>query len=772
MRVSAAALIATLVLVAAALLGVASRTPPAPAPLDAPATQFSAARAQAALAPIAGEPRVPGTPAHAAARDHLRAQLLELGLESTVLEGLGYLHLPGQSPTVTAAGRVETILATRRAADPSASTGTVVLATHYDSVVGSPGAADPGIGLATLLEATRALADDPAAPNDLAVLITDGEEAGLLGAQAFVRDHAHLLKAPVVVINHEARGGAGRPVTIRASGDLAAHLARTPRPEVESAMEAMFELVPNNTDFSIFTEAGWRGVDTATAGDSWAYHTPADNLARLDLGALQQMGDTTLALSRDLLRTDLADIDREPDGPTTTLAWGLVTFPSWSVAPLAALGLLLASAAVAWRRMRAELSILAALGGAGLALIVVAAAAIGATATWEVATALDPARASLVVGEPARPLPYLAAQLVAAAAVFTIVTRWARRRPGLEAIAVGGVWLFAALTLFGALAMPSAVTWLLVPVVAASAGLVASVPLVGMARVALVTLSLLPAAWMTGAQISGAFDSGVGLGAPLIGAFAGLALVFAASVSEAVRHTPEVSAVGAVADENASARPGRRSRGRAVAVEAGLVAVALAVPAAATGVAAALDSPAHAPRQELAGARIETSDAGETTAFWHTSVRTPWGTAANGRTAPADPALFAAPTITVTADRLVGDRREVSLQLTSRRQAPRMELEVEGGRLAEVTVDAVEAPDPRGSSLILTGMPPGPVEVTLTLADLQDKVALHLHDDTADLAAVPGYTAPPSDVLLVLPQVTVATRHHLPGRPQQALPSP
>src|SRR4029453_6210943 len=66
----------------------------------------------------------------------------------------------------------------------------VVLMAHYDGVPGGPAAADAGSGPAAILETLRALRAGPPLAHDVIALITDGEEAGLLGAAAFVREHA------------------------------------------------------------------------------------------------------------------------------------------------------------------------------------------------------------------------------------------------------------------------------------------------------------------------------------------------------------------------------------------------------------------------------------------------------------------------------------------------------------------------------------------------------------------------------------------------------
>ena len=65
----------------------------------------------------------------------------------------------------------------------------ILLVCHYDSVATASGASDDGSGVATLLETARALRAGPPIKNDVIFLFTNGEEVGLLGTQAFVKQH-------------------------------------------------------------------------------------------------------------------------------------------------------------------------------------------------------------------------------------------------------------------------------------------------------------------------------------------------------------------------------------------------------------------------------------------------------------------------------------------------------------------------------------------------------------------------------------------------------
>src|SRR5690606_11536726 len=83
----------------------------------------------------------------------------------------------------------------------------VLLAAHYDSVAAGPGASDDGAGVAVLIETARALRAGPPLARDVWLLASDGEELGLIGAEAFV--HEPEFARIATVINLEARGTRG-----------------------------------------------------------------------------------------------------------------------------------------------------------------------------------------------------------------------------------------------------------------------------------------------------------------------------------------------------------------------------------------------------------------------------------------------------------------------------------------------------------------------------------------------------------------------------------
>ncbi|MGH9702464.1 MAG: M20/M25/M40 family metallo-hydrolase, partial [Candidatus Acidiferrales bacterium] len=182
-----------------ALISIRYQTPP-PKPADAPAMEFSAARARQFLQELLGDgtPHPIGSAANAQVRSRILSNLVKLGYapevqRETVCSSFG------------ACGDVQNVVARREGLEPGPA---ILLAAHYDSVGAGPGASDDGAGAAAVLEIARALKAAPPLRHSIIFLIDDGEEAGLLGARAFV-EHHRWAKEVAAAVNLEARGTSG-----------------------------------------------------------------------------------------------------------------------------------------------------------------------------------------------------------------------------------------------------------------------------------------------------------------------------------------------------------------------------------------------------------------------------------------------------------------------------------------------------------------------------------------------------------------------------------
>lgn len=210
----------------------------------------------------------------------------------------------------------------------------VLVVAHYDSVGAGMGASDDGIGVGVLLEVARLLRDQPAR-NRVAFLFTDGEEAGLLGAEAFVADES-LSKDVAAVVNVEMRGTHGLSNMFETSTGnrwLIRHLAGAlERPQATSFFYAIYNLLPNDTDVTIFKRAGKAAVNFAAIGGVNWYHTPYDDLAHASERTLQHHGDNVLGTVRALADADLAARSSRDATFFDILGWHLIWWPQeWTL---------------------------------------------------------------------------------------------------------------------------------------------------------------------------------------------------------------------------------------------------------------------------------------------------------------------------------------------------------------------------------------------------------------------------------------------------------
>src|SRR6185437_1606948 len=247
-------------------------------PANAPATIFSAGRAYATLGRVLGpeKPHPVSSDENAAVRARILKEFAALGVKTSTYTAFtcnawrGFASIP--CATVT------DILAEVMPGEGKA----IVLLAHYDSVPAGPGASDDESGAATVLETARALrARAGKSLHPVLAVITDGEEAGLLGAQAFLQNAA--LKARVgAVVNVEARGTRGRSLLFQTSpgdGNLIDLYARSvPYYATSSLYAEIYRLLPNDTDLTLFIKQGFPSFNFAFSENVADYHTPLDQI--------------------------------------------------------------------------------------------------------------------------------------------------------------------------------------------------------------------------------------------------------------------------------------------------------------------------------------------------------------------------------------------------------------------------------------------------------------------------------------------------------------
>ena len=480
-RRALAALAAVAVLALTGFAAVRAVQPPAARDASAPAGEFSAARAFQHVEAIATEPHPVGSPAQQRVLDHLLGTLRGLGLTPEVQDTVS---AQGAELSSSAGGvglaRVRNVVAR---IPGTASTGRVFLVAHYDSAQVAPGANDDAAGTSAILEVARALTAGAPPRNDIVLVLTDGEEACLCGARAFVDQHP-LARDGGVVLNLEARGSSGPAIMFETSAGnrhvVGVYGSAAPRPVGTSFAVEIYRVLPNNTDFTPFREAAFTGLNTAYIDGAAVYHAPTDVPSAMNRDSLQHHGDNALAVVRALGGRDLAPLLRadaaapaRDDATYFPVLGMLVRHPGSLVWPIAVLALV-AVGALAWlARRRGLLTVRRGSTAAALTLIPMVAAPALAQGLWLVLTLVRPEYAALPI-DPYRPGWYRLAVCALTALVLLAWYALARRRIGPAALAIAGLGWLALLGLALAAAAPGGSYLAAVPALAgALAGVVA-----------------------------------------------------------------------------------------------------------------------------------------------------------------------------------------------------------------------------------------------------------------------------------------------------------
>ncbi|MGN6104246.1 MAG: M28 family peptidase [Kofleriaceae bacterium] len=289
----------------AALVVIAACSAPAPGPGIDVDRALGHAAAQVAIGPRPGE-----TPASRRAIEYIEGALAEIGVavervpvgtvEVPAIEILGHLFRPAHQVT-----RDDPNLVVRFGPPGRA----LLVIAHYDTVPTSAGAIDNAAAVGALIELASVLhAETPAQPILLA--FTANEEVGLVGAEALAAARGDQVALAVALdliggtgelsINGASRRiGAAELGWIAAAADRAGATLRMPLPHrVVSRWWPQAE----RSDHGPFTRRGIRAVHLYHRGHDgeWidrAYHSQGDTVARIDRGAVDELGRVLRAMT-------------------------------------------------------------------------------------------------------------------------------------------------------------------------------------------------------------------------------------------------------------------------------------------------------------------------------------------------------------------------------------------------------------------------------------------------------------------------------------------
>jgi len=427
---------------------------PAPRPASAPASDFSAERALAFHREVIGNvPHPVGSAEHDRVRDRVVARFRALGYDTVIQQRFACNAYGSCAP-------VQNVIARR----PGDAAGDVVLmAAHYDSVGAGPGASDDGNGVAAMLEIARAVRGERTR-NPIVFLITDAEEQGLIGAEGFVAD-AGAARGVAVVVNVEARGTSGPSFlfeTSRQNQWLLPIVARAlPRPATSSLFFNIYELLPNDTDLTVFKRAGYTGINFANIGEVAHYHTSLDDAAHLTPSTLQHHGDHLLAMARAFAATELRRTSDDNAVWFDVLSFLIVWWPQrWSLTLAIVMLVLVVAAALVCLRDGETSAPAITMGVASFFVALVLAFLLGAFAAW--LAGLRALGATWV----AQPGPSVAAMWLIGIAAALMAANWLYPHAGFDGLFLGHAVCWCVLSISLAMVLPGAVYLTLVPATA------------------------------------------------------------------------------------------------------------------------------------------------------------------------------------------------------------------------------------------------------------------------------------------------------------------
>lgn len=690
-----------------------------PTPASAPATEFSGDRAMALLEHLLAEdvPHPVGSEENRRVKRRIQAWLDEQGIAHEQQDAWAC------GEKWASCAFAENIIAQV----PGELDGPfVAMMAHYDSVPSAPGAGDDMAGVVAVLEAARVAQAAGGFRYPLLLILTDAEETGLQGAEAFFSHH-RLADQVGVLLNLEGSGTRGVSQVLRTSQANRWYMdlfkATAAQPTGTSLANEIFKHMPNDTDFSVAMAAGVPGIDFAFAAERNHYHTPNDNAANLDPRTIQHHGDNLFPL---ILALANADWRNQPDGSVVYNAsqgvwwqWPMQWSP-WLLG-LSALLMVLAS-------LRTDAGPLRLLVASSLlpVLIIVAGGALSHLAFW-----LLKAIHGSAVPWPAHLWPFRLTVLTAAILPSLILARWLATRFSFQTLLLGGWWFMCLLCLGLVLYLPDAASVFLVLLLPVSVllALAAWLPLPPGGRLALRVATLVFAADLL--RVAGILETTQGFHLlmtiwPWIALFAVAFLAFARGP-----RLPQVTALVAivlVASLLAAASLPVFSTQRPQRLNV----LYLQGPEPASGVVH-LQS-----RDSIPAALLDTAHFAEESDYW-----LPWGAENLRHVASVESAMLPPPSLSVEQETVTAAGREVRLRLSSQRGAWRMRLYLPpyaGAQSAVVEGNELSLSSARGNGPGYTGIAFHGVQardVSLTLRlESREPVEAILVDTTTGLPPI------------------------------------
>lgn len=320
----------------------------------------------------------------------------------------------------------------------------MVLTAHYDSAPSSPGAADDGASVAAILETLRALQSGPQLQNDLLIVLSDAEEAGLLGARYFAGQRTSTNDIGLV-LNFEFRGNSG-PFwmfeTSPGNGKLIEGWKRSAAsPFGNSLLNEVYKRMPNDTDLTVYKKAGLPSLNFAAGEGHNSYHTQLDRPDLLDQASLQHEGETMLGLVKHFGNADMDKLAARDHIYFGLPGVGVVSYPAAASIPLFGLTVLLFAAALVLAIRGGDARPLRSIGALPALALCAILVAVACHALWLLVGAIHPGYRLLLHGNTYNGTWYLAAFTCVGVGLFTFAIARLKRWFSVTELSLGGFLL-------------------------------------------------------------------------------------------------------------------------------------------------------------------------------------------------------------------------------------------------------------------------------------------------------------------------------------------
>lgn len=184
--------------------------------------------------------------------------------------------------------------------DSSQTEDAILFVTHYDSRPDVNSVSSSSLGVGAFLEATRMLKNHTDLVNDIYFLFTDGKEIDLLGSKEFIRSHEELMGNVKAVFNFDSQGTQGTLMLYETSQkDMALvkqYQKAVSRNTGFSFLAGICKLLPHETDFKVFQEAGVPTLNFSMLEGAYAYNRSVDTAQNMNRASANEYMTTVTEL--------------------------------------------------------------------------------------------------------------------------------------------------------------------------------------------------------------------------------------------------------------------------------------------------------------------------------------------------------------------------------------------------------------------------------------------------------------------------------------------